>query len=148
MEEREIIESFDPEMNADRIFETNFKFTRGETGNSGGSSNSFFFFTEDKKFIVKTMNKKDIFTFIKLIPELKKRAFKPSLLAKVHGLFRLKLRTMSSIYFIVMQNALLLTLPKNVMSHKFDLKGSRVNRQMLGKKDLQFGEGMFQQVCR
>lgn len=62
--EQEVIESLDPHLNRDQIFQSNLKTKKGETTNKGGKSGSFFFFTHDSKFLVKTMRNSEVKAYL------------------------------------------------------------------------------------
>jgi hypothetical protein len=55
IQEIDIIQSLDPKNNRYQIFKTN----KGKKHNEGGKSGSFFFFTEDRQFIIKTLQYKE-----------------------------------------------------------------------------------------
>lgn len=61
-----IIKSLDPKNNRYQIFKTN----KGQKHNEGGKSGSFFFFTEDRQFIIKTINSEEMNKLINLLPKL------------------------------------------------------------------------------
>jgi hypothetical protein len=68
--EDDLIYSLSPENNRLQIFKTNRTMIEGMSTNNGGKSNSFFFFTEDKKYMIKTMNKEEFRVLIKILPDL------------------------------------------------------------------------------
>ena len=53
------------------------------------------------------------------------------------GLFKLAVKGQPKIYLILMENSMLKNSKKNVMSHKFDLKGSKIARKVLSNQDMQ-----------
>ena len=60
----DIIKSLDPKNNRYQIFKTN----QGQKHNEGGKSGSFFFFTQDRQFIVKTINSEEKRKLIQMLP--------------------------------------------------------------------------------
>lgn len=57
----------------------------------GGNSGSFFFFTEDNKFIIKTVNSREIKTLLNFLPNLTDFLLKTggkSLISRIYGLYK------------------------------------------------------------
>lgn len=100
LDDSDLMKSFNPQMNSQKMFKTNFKFTYGDTGNKSGKSGSLFFFTWDNKFIVKTITRSEFLVLFKLVPKMNQLE-ESSLLAKAHGLYQLKLHNFSTIYLHV-----------------------------------------------
>ena len=94
-----IINSLNPIENKSNIF----KFGEGE-----GKSGSSFFFTKDNKFLIKTITKNEMNFFIKILPGYVRRIIhvSGSLIAKIFGIFSLKLKGFAPVYFILMENSL------------------------------------------
>lgn len=65
----------------------------------------------------------------KLLPELLEMG-QNSTICKVFGIYTFKLN-LTNVHVMLMKNSLLLTNPENVMTHIFDLKGSKVNRKVM-----------------
>jgi 1-phosphatidylinositol-4-phosphate 5-kinase len=104
-----------------------------------GASGSFFFFSEDKKFIMKTMTEAEVERMQeKLKTYLEHVLKKNSIIAKILGIFKIKMDRFSPIFVMIMEN----TIPniKNYELHYvFDMKGSQINREVLSSlpiKDL------------
>jgi hypothetical protein len=62
--EYEIMISMKPDSNKMQIL----KASNNESHGNGGKSGSFFFFTEDRRFIVKTMTKKEKVNLMEMLP--------------------------------------------------------------------------------
>jgi len=116
-------ESLDPEANRSMVF---------KAGESQGKSGSFFFFSKDQKFIIKTMTDSDFNAF----QRIQKAYFahvsrhEKSLLARVYGVYSVKMEDQKPVRLIVMENGM-----KGITEvlGVFDLKGSMVNRIVKGK---------------
>lgn len=97
---------------------------------SKGKSGSFFFFSDDKRFIIKTINNAELenmlcnfmpnyFEYVVNNPE--------TLIAKVYGIYTIAINEGSSkVHIILMQN--LVTCKPNLLKLIFDLKGSTFQR--------------------
>ena len=116
-------ESFDIERNSKAIF---------KAGESQGKSGSFFFFTYDKRFLIKTMTKKEYKTMIKLLPKYYAHFKKnpDSVIARILGLYSLKLPEVDKIHFFLMENVIQ-TVDDNKLLGIFDLKGSKISREVI-----------------
>jgi hypothetical protein len=68
--EPDLINSLLPVNNREQIFKSNKKTASGITSNEGGNSGSFFFSTEDNKYIVKTISKKEKQSLLFLLRDL------------------------------------------------------------------------------
>lgn len=83
------MKSVKAEHNKMQIFKTNSNQQHG----SGGKSGSFFFFTEDRKFIIKSLTKKEKFNLMKLLPskvEYLKKFQGKSIISRVYGLYKVQ----------------------------------------------------------
>lgn len=96
---REIINSLRPE--------NNLKAIKG-AGESQGKSGSFFFFSQDKRFIIKTMNDGELATFKGMFKDyqeyIKARQKKGTLLARIYGIFTVCLEDIVPVHLIMMAN--------------------------------------------
>ena len=113
-----------PELNRDSVF---------KAGESQGKSGSFFFFSHDKNFIIKTMTDSDLYAFKNTFKDYFKNVSKypNSLLARIYGIYSVKMEDMEPVHLILMGNTKKCE-DKNI-EHVFDLKGSFVNREVIGK---------------
>jgi len=105
--------------------------------NKAGQSGEFFFFTNDNKFIIKTINDKELKLLLKILPKyvdhLKQNH--SSLLTRIYGLFSYKLSyTREKYHFIIMNNVN--NCPKECIQRKYDLKGSTVGRKTVKDQDV------------
>lgn len=94
----------------------------------GGRSNSFVFLTADEKLIIKTINKHELKVFIsKVLKDYSERVLtvSGSRLSRIFGAFKLKALKLN---FIVIENVL----HRKDFSYVFDLKGSKVDREVKG----------------
>ena len=96
---RDIINSLRPE--------NNLKAIKG-AGESQGKSGSFFFFSQDKRFIIKTMNDGELTTFKNMFKDyqeyIKAREGKRTLLARIYGIFTVCLEDIVPVHLIMMAN--------------------------------------------
>ena len=124
-----------PSKNRDSIFKINKKSS--EDTNDGGRSGSFFFFTQDRQYLVKTMTGKEVKTFVKMLPSLLahlerlKKNGENSVLARVYGLYTVKLEGVNAINLMVMRNSITKTQAYSSIPYTFDLKGSSIKRRAL-----------------
>ena len=102
-------------------------------GEGAGRSGSFFFFSHDKKFIIKTMTKGELYLFLRIQRNLANHyAQVPnSLLAKIFGVFTVKMHHVDAVHVMLMENVLRLKRPEK-LNYIFDLKGSLVDRKVKG----------------
>ena len=117
--------SLSPELNSDQLF---------KAGEGAGKSGSIFFFSHDNKYVVKTMNKKELDVFLKFIPnyvEHHKRNPR-SLLGKIFGVFTIKKFGMSDVHVVLMENVMQFK-DKSKLKYIFDLKGSIHSRIVEGR---------------
>ena len=100
-----------------------------------GKSGSFFFFSHDDRFLIKSMTTDDFNTFMKLFRSYFEHVncFDGSLLARVYGIYSVKMADMNPVYLICMGN----TKPCKSEHIKkiYDLKGSMVKREVHGNED-------------
>jgi 1-phosphatidylinositol-4-phosphate 5-kinase len=118
--------SLDPDNNKEKVF---------KAGESQGKSGSFFFFSQDQKFIIKTMTDSDFNAFMRLFRSYFRHVCSPktrSLLARVYGVYSVKMGTQKPVKLVVMGNTMLVENFNNVRG-VFDLKGSMVNRYCPGE---------------
>ncbi|MDR3547334.1 MAG: hypothetical protein P4M11_03500 [Candidatus Pacebacteria bacterium] len=121
-------EAFDPQKNREAAF---------NAGESQGKSGSFFFFTHDRKFYIKTMSVTEYHVFMNMLPEYYCRCMnhRDSLIARTYGVFGLRLPGMAPLHFYLMENCL--RLDKRDLIAKYDLKGSKVNREVFDEEKLE-----------
>ena len=115
-------------------------------------SGSFFFFSHDNRFIIKTMNHDDKYKLEELLESDYIQhlcAFPDSLLARIYGMFSLKLRgDLMKVNVIVMENTCFLK-NKSMKSFAFDLKGSNVGRKVdLINENKQIEDKKFPQLMK
>ncbi|KAM8827862.1 phosphatidylinositol 4-phosphate 5-kinase-like protein 1 isoform 2-T2 [Spinachia spinachia] len=94
---------------------------------SNSKSKADFFLTNDKRFFLKTQNKREIkflLTNLKIYME-HLRKFPHSLLVKFVGVHRIKIPPRSKKYFIVMQSVFY---PDDRINARYDIKGCEVSR--------------------
>ena len=118
-----IRESLNPEANRSMVF---------KAGESQGKSGSFFFFSKDQKFIIKTMTDSDFDAFKRIQKAYFAHVSRhdSSLLARVYGIYSVRMEDQKPVKLIVMENGM-----KGISDvlGVFDLKGSMVNRLVKGK---------------
>lgn len=113
-----------------------------------GRSGSLFFFTEDKRFIIKTINSEEIRVLESMLDDFIEHfeQNRDSLIAKTFGIFEIKSTRFPVIQVILMENLLWRvsqTNKKKIL--QFDLKGSledRYEKEKQTKKDQNFVEMM------
>ena len=105
-----------------------------EAGEGAGRSGSFFFFSHDHKFIIKTMTNSELKLYLKLHDKLAEHHSKNenSLLIKILGVFTVKSGKMGAVHIMLMENGIRLR-DESQLKYIFDLKGSRVDREVKGK---------------
>ena len=99
---------------------------------SQGKSGSFFFFTYDNQFIIKTINKGELYTLTNNLMENYYENIKENeqtLLAKLYGAYSIIIGGVSKIYIILMQNINPLGFDNIYFERYFDLKGSLQGRK-------------------
>jgi hypothetical protein len=110
----------------------------------GGASNALFFFSECRKFIAKSCTAQEMTNIRKHAGDLRNHfsSNRNSLLTRIFGAYKLQVYS-SDLYFIVTNNVLL-TDDTEMITEKFDLKGSSVHRHMKLPRD---GETTRCRVC-
>ena len=104
----------------------NFKNIK-KAGESKGKSGSFMFFTHDKRFIIKTMFQEEVDIFIQHCHRYFEHIENgKSLLARIYGIFQVKMIGIEPIYFQMMANTI--QSKQNLGLKTYDLKGSLVGR--------------------
>jgi len=75
-----------------------------------GKSGSFFFFSHDDKLLIKTMTTDDFNAFMKIFPNYfyHVNMYNSSLLARVYGVYSVKMEGMQKVYLILMGNTKLI----------------------------------------
>ena len=122
----EVLEkSLSPFFNREEVF---------KAGEGAGRSGSFFFFSHDNKFIIKTISKGELDTFLRMLPALAEHYKKneDSLIVKTFGAFTVKTDSTDEVHLVLMENTLQLK-NKEGLEYIFDLKGSLVDRKVKGK---------------
>lgn len=105
---------------------SNLKDLGQRTHNPGGRSGSFFYFTADKKYILKTITCTEMRVLKTLFKSYFDRAYsQSSLIARIYGMFKFKLKGASTLYIILMENVL----SECTNPVIFDLKGSSFDRE-------------------
>lgn len=104
-----------------------------------GKSGSFFFFSHDGTFLIKTMTLGDFNAFKKLFKYYFEHVNvqKDSLLARIYGVYSVKMDEQDPVYLILMGSSAMVTnvegkISQNYVKAKFDLKGSMVKRLTKG----------------
>eukprot|EP00927_Polykrikos_kofoidii_P066826 TRINITY_DN62388_c0_g1_i1.p1 TRINITY_DN62388_c0_g1~~TRINITY_DN62388_c0_g1_i1.p1 ORF type:complete len:931 (+),score=103.17 TRINITY_DN62388_c0_g1_i1:118-2793(+) len=98
---------------------------------TNSKSGEFFFFSSDRRFIIKTVSRKECVLLAKFMPAYQYhfRCWPRSFIVKFAGLYYVEIPGRPSIYFVVM----LSVFDPSIKVHEtFDLKGSSYHRQ--GKK--------------
>jgi hypothetical protein len=121
---KDLYDSLSPEFNRKMAF---------KAGKGAGASGSFFFFSHDGKFIIKTMSNGEVDLLCKkLLPGYLDHLLNNpmSLLARIFGVFTIKMQSFADIHVMLMENTLRLQKKGANLKHVFDLKGSKVNRDV------------------
>ena len=96
--------------------------------NIGGSSGAFFYYTCDNQYILKTVTPDEVMVLDAIMHKYTERVTGevPSFLARIFGVFKIKINQASPVHVILMENL------RCVMDFPlmFDLKGSTVNRRV------------------
>ena len=103
-----------------------------QAGESQGKSGSFFFFSHDKKFIIKTLQKEEMRTMLKILDSYIDHIVtldNKSLLVRIYGLFTIENDYFSNIQLLLMENTCQNFHDMNIKLFSFDLKGSIANRR-------------------
>jgi len=116
----QIQKSLNTELNRTQVFKAK---------ESAGKSGSFFFFSYDKKFLIKTMNDRELAVFLDALPtylyHLKK--YPASLIARIYGIFTVRMENIVPVHLLLMANSAQVGGP---VEFCFDLKGSIINREV------------------
>jgi 1-phosphatidylinositol-4-phosphate 5-kinase len=78
-----------------------------QAGESQGKSGSFFFFSHDKKFIIKTLQKEEKKTMLKILDSYIDHIVtlnNKSLLVRIYGLFTIQSDYFSNLELLLMEN--------------------------------------------
>jgi hypothetical protein len=118
-------ESLSPKFNKDQIF---------KAGEGAGRSGSFFFHSHDSKYVVKTVTSDELEILKGMTPAMTQYLFhnQDSLLSRVLGIFTIKASKFSEVHIMLMENTMRLK-DKDELKFVFDLKGSTVDRFVMGK---------------
>jgi hypothetical protein len=124
---KRIAKSLNPTRNRAQVF---------SSGEASGASGSFFFFSADKRFIVKTMSGEELKLIQKILPDMYRhfKKYPHSLLARIYGVYRVEMKNYAPVNLIMMGNALKFRNKDNI-SRIYDLKGSRVARNVATDKN-------------
>lgn len=124
---KRISKSLNPSKNRDAIF---------SSGEASGASGSFFFFSHDKRFIIKTMSNTELKLIQKILPDiyLHFKKYPNSMLSRIYGAFRVHMKNYEPVNLMMMGNTLKFRNKDNI-SRIYDLKGSRVARNVDTTKD-------------
>ncbi|CDW81549.1 phosphatidylinositol phosphate kinase pipk5 [Stylonychia lemnae] len=103
-----------------------------------GRSGKQIIFTYDRKFIIKEIDSEEKGYLIRIAQQYAEyiKENRDSLLARIYGLFSLKIENQSKVYFIIMHN--LDIYPKDSVIFKYDLKFSEFNRRHLDFNELDY----------
>lgn len=135
-----MISALSPKNNTTQIFKSNSQARHFQSSNQGGASGSFFFFTQDKRLIVKTMTKEEKDLMLNISEAINDHfREKYSVLAKVYGIYRFRMKWGQNIFLMVMKNMTKKIEPKNKVIYTFDLKGSSINRGIIKSKHKNYG---------
>lgn len=114
-----------------------------KAGEGMGKSGAFMFFSHDERFLLKSMTTEDFNAWMKLFKSYFDHinTFPDSLIARVYGVYSVKLDDMEPVFVLMMGN----TKPCNSKYIKklYDLKGSLVDRI---SKDKDGGEELFKRT--
>lgn len=120
IDDSEVLQSLNADRNKEQVFKAK---------ESAGKSGSFFFFSNDKKFLIKTMNDTEMKVFQQMLPQYL-RHFQnntESLLARIYGLFTVQMEGFIPVHVLIMQNS---AQTGKLREYAFDLKGSEINREV------------------
>jgi hypothetical protein len=120
-------DSLSPDFNREMVF---------KAGEGAGASGSFFFYSHDSRFLVKTMTRSEVDFFLAFLPDYCNHLLSnaESLLAKIFGVFTIETNNAVDVHVMLMENTLKFSEDAK-LKHIFDLKGSRVNREVKEKLD-------------
>jgi hypothetical protein len=102
----DIIASLNPKDNREMAF---------KAGEGSGKSGSFFFFSHDRNFIIKTMSPGEYKTFLNLFKSFMHHLMhnRDSLLARIYGVFTVKIEKLEPVHLIMMGNTIQSKQPNN-----------------------------------
>ena len=115
-----IEESLDTDSNSKQLFKAK---------ESAGKSGSFMFSSFDRRFLIKTMNTNEQKVLKAALPYYLNhcRNNKKSLIAKIYGIYTVKMEDICEVHILLMGN-LFLNVKEKIS--EFDLKGSIINREV------------------
>lgn len=124
--DKDLKDSMDPQI--DKNVENIFK-----SGEGMGKSGSFFFFSHDERFLIKTMTLDDFQAWMKMFEEyyLHVTQYPDSLIARVYGVYSIRVEGMSIVYYMMMGNTK--KIDSSYMRRLYDLKGSMLKREIFAK---------------
>lgn len=119
-----IQQSLDVQFNRTQVFKAK---------ESAGKSGSFFFFSHDRKFLLKTMNDREMKVFERIMPTYFEhfRQNPNSLLARIYGIFTVCMEDIVPVHILLMANS---AQCGKLIEYVFDLKGSEINREVPDKE--------------
>ena len=134
IKDEDLIRSLDPSQNIKNI---------QNAGEGAGASGSFFFFASDRKFIMKTMSSREVDQLIRVLPSYYEHLDKnkDSTIAKMYGIFEIRIDMFEPISVMIMQNTLP-AVPDTDLHFVFDMKGSQINREVLKDHTIKHMEHM------
>jgi hypothetical protein len=94
---------------------------------TGGKSGAFFYYTANRQFVIKSINKAELYVIRRIIKDYRDRvtSITSSHLTRIFGVFRITIGTQEPILICIMEN-----LSRNFSSPLiFDLKGSTYERR-------------------
>jgi len=103
------------------------------SGEGMGKSGSFFFFSHDGNFLIKTMTSSDFQAFMKIFKYYFEHInlYPNSLLARIYGVYSVKMDESLPVYLILMGNSK--KCDNRYLKANFDLKGSTSKREVFDK---------------
>jgi len=74
---------------------------------SAGKSGSFFFFSYDRKFLIKTMNNRELAVYLNALPKYMYhlRDNPNSLIARIYGIFTVRMENLVAVHLLLMANS-------------------------------------------
>ena len=95
----QIKKSLNPTKNRDQIF---------SSGEGAGASGAFLFFSHDRRFLVKTISEGELKFITEILPDIYKHLKKnpKSLLARIYGVYNVKMKGYKPVNLILMGNTL------------------------------------------
>ncbi|CAD8055101.1 unnamed protein product [Paramecium sonneborni] len=111
-----------------------------KTKESMGRSGAFFFFSQNNKLIIKTIEKSEIKDFLdgRIVSYFNYiNSHQKSLIAKIYGIFKIKLMAYKTQYLVLMENTFEQLKQLDYEFVVYDLKGSTVNRTSQSNESVQ-----------